>query len=204
MFQRFLAIALLCLIAFFLLPIDHWAAFADGLPAVPESVLLQPPPTLATPLVEPAAGGGVHDWTNIASTLLNAAALGLVAWVVKLVGPAVLHAGAWVGQRAAAEDLLRDDKMMAISKRLGALGLDLALGRLGYTREDLKDLRIRNAAFDFVATFVHEQWPEVWLWVDKNKNGQIDWFESSQSAEIPPVDHSITARAPAQAVPAAA
>jgi hypothetical protein len=154
-----------------------------------------------TNAVAAVAATAPNDWTAIADQIFNALALALVALVVKIVSPVALKAGDWLGQRSAVEEILADNRMMETSEKLGRVGLDLALGRLGYTREDLKDVRIRNAAFSFAATFVKDQWPEVWTWVDKNHNGQIDWLESLTARDLPPVDHNIAAKAPAEAKP---
>ncbi len=164
-------------------------------PALTEAEFKAPPaPVRAAVVPVPDAGGG-SDWTSIADQVFNAAALGLIGWIIRLIGPALLRASDWIGQRAAAEDLLRDEKMAGLSKMVGAFALDLALGRLGYTRADLKDVRIRNAALSMAAEFVREQWPEIWKWVDKDKNGQIDWFEATAANDLPPVDHAKAALA---------
>ncbi len=168
-------------------------------PVTDAELASQPAAAPRLPVLTVAAPTSSTDWAPIADQIFNALALAVVAWIVKLISPVALKAGDWLGQRAAVEEVLTDNRMMETSERLGRIGLDLALGRLGYTREDLKDVRIRNAAFSFAATFVHEQWPEVWSWVDKNHNGQIDWLEALVAKDLPPVDHNIAAKAPAAA-----
>lgn len=158
---------------------------------------VQPP---SSPVVVPAPASRT-DWEPYADQVFYALLLGLVGWIVKLVAPTVIKIGDWVGQRAAAEELIKDEKMNALSKALAVQALDFALGRLGYTRADLRDVRIRNSAGQLAAEFIHAQWPQVWAWVDQNKNGQIDWLESHNAPQLPPVDHALAAK---QAAPAAA
>jgi hypothetical protein len=107
----------------------------------------------------------------------------------------VLKAADLIGQRAAAQDLLRDEKMTAVSQTVGKLALDWSLGKLGYARDDLRDVKVRHAVFSFAAQFAREQWPEVVKWIDQNNNGQIDWLEATQAGGLPPVEH--VAKAPA-------
>ncbi len=207
MLQRLGAIYLALFAAFSLM----WYATLTSAapPAAPALEVEDAPPVSEAELVTPVAREPLRavvlpaqppaspDWTPIAEQIFNALALALVAWVVRLVGPALLRAGDWIGQRAAAEDLLRDEKMAGLSRMIAVQALDWSLGRLGYTRADLKDVRIRHTVFEFAAGFVHEQWPEIWKWVDQNKNGQIDWFESATAAGLPPVEHALKGAAPA-------
>lgn len=169
------------------------AVETDFAPAVPAPLVTQP-------VVVPAPASR-SDWEPYADQVFYALVLGLVGWVVKLVAPTVIKIGDWVGQRAAAEELIKDEKMNALSKALAVQALDFALGRLGYTRADLRDVRIRNSAGQIAAEFIHAQWPQVWAWVDQNKNGQIDWLESHNATQLPPVDHALTMK---QSAPAAA
>lgn len=158
-----------------------------------------PPAPVHAGLTAPDTGS---DWEPVADQVFNALALALIGWLVRLLSPTILRIGDWIGHRAAAEDLLRDEKMIQLSKIVAMQGLDLALGRMGYTRADLKDVRIRNSVLNFTATFIREQWPEIWKWVDKDQNGQIDWFESQTAGALPAVDH--TALRQAATSPAAA
>lgn len=171
------------------------AVEADFAPSAAAAALVQPPPA-AVPV--PASR---TDWEPYADQVFYALVLGLVGWIVKLVAPTVVKIGDWVGQRAAAEELIKDEKMNALSRALAVQALDFALGRLGYTRADLRDVRIRNSAGQIAADFIHAQWPQVWAWVDQNKNGQIDWLESHNATALPPVDHGLLAK---QTSPAAA
>lgn len=171
------------------------AIAADAFTVTPVPV----PPPAPLRLAAPESAG--TNWEPVADQIVSAVALGIVAWLVRLLSPAILRVGDWLGQRAAAEELIKDDKMNALSKALSIQALDFALGRLGYTREDLRDVRIRNAALSMAADFAHDQWPEIWKWVDKDKNGQIDWFESHNATQLPPVDHTLSkpSQAPAPA-----
>jgi hypothetical protein len=136
------------------------------------------------------------DWEPVADKVFDAIFLTVFIWLVR---PLVLRGSEWLGQRAAAEEITTDEKMSAVSKALSSQALDWALGQLGYSRNDLRDVRIRNAALSMGVEFIRKQWPQVWEWVDQNKNGQIDWLESHVAGTIPVVDHSLTARAQASA-----
>ena len=193
-FAAFFVLFWLSFVAFADPPAPREMAFLQDQPAIAEGDFASQPAAAprvlaAVPTSTSPAGGGT-DWTFVADQLFNAIALALVGWIIRLIGPAALRVGDWIGQRAAAEDLLRDEKMTALSRLLAEQGLNFALGRLGYTRDDLKDVRIRNAAFDVAQRFVREQWPEIWKWIDQDKNGQIDWLESTVSGALPPVDHA--------------
>ncbi len=189
--SRKLAAALFAAFTISFISLITVAAFADVSPVSDRDLVAAAAPALAAPVQAVLASTG-NDWTGIADQVFNALALTLVGWLLRIVSPAALRFGDWVGQRAAVEDLVRDEKMAALAKFVGDQALSLALGRLGYTREDLKDLRIRNAVFDYAANFVREQWPEIWTWVDQNKNGQIDYFEATTAHTLPPVNLQAT------------
>ena len=182
-------------------PAPGEAPFSIDQPALTEAEFVALPRPARTP--QGAAPASSSDWKPIADQVFNALAFALVGWLLRIVSPIALRFGDWIGHRAEIEDLLRDDRRAALAKIVGEQALNLALGRLGYTREDLKDVRIRNAVFDFAARFVHDQWPEIWKWVDQNHNGQIDYFEAVTAERLPPVDLSNSAkRTPSAAVPA--
>lgn len=211
-YPKRLAAAAVVVFAAFFLSFYAWLA-AASVPPVEVAMLMQQPVAESdfaiapAPLAQPPAAAvpspsSRTDWEPYADQVFYALVLGLIGWIVKLVAPTVIKIGDWVGQRAAAEELIKDEKMNALSKALAVQALDFALGRLGYTREDLRDIRIRNSAGQIAAEFIHTQWPPIWAWVDQNKNGQIDWLESHNATQLPPVDHALSR--PASATPAAA
>lgn len=147
---------------------------------------------LVTTGTELGAPGSGADWQSAASTLFQALGLALVAWVVKLLSPAALKVGDWLGHRSSVEDLLRDARMMAYGRDLGQAALTYALNRLGYKAEDLKDVRIRNGVLDMANRWGAAQFPEYWRWIDQNQNGQIDFLEGLIGDRLPVVDHAVT------------
>jgi len=206
MLKRLAAFALLCA-TLTLVPLAAAQSLDSGpadQPGITEAELRAPPEPVHIPLARAQTiADDASDWTPIADQLFNALALALVGWLLRIVSPIALRFGDWIGHRAEIEDLVRDDRQAALAKIVGEQALNLALGRLGCAREDLKDVRIRNAVFDFAARFVHDQWPEIWKWVDQNHNGQIDYFEAVTAERLPPVDLSNSAkRVPTAAAPA--
>lgn len=171
------------------------ASFAEEtLPPITESAVTYQAAPAARPIMRAAVVPVSNtDWTPMVDQVFTAVGLGLVGWLVRIITPMALRFGDWIGQRAAIEDLLRDERMSALAKMVGEQALNLALGRLGYTRDDLKDLRVRNSVFDYAAKYAHEQWPEVWKWIDQNHNGQIDYFEAVTAHALPPIDLKVPA-----------
>lgn len=203
MFLKRAAAGAAVLLVLFVSVFYHWLAVAAAPPNLPpvEVAQLQAPLSQDAWAVPPAPAQRLvavevpgTNWEPAADTLFNALLLAVFVWLIR---PVVLKAGTWLGQRAAADELVTDEKMSGLSKVLASQALDYALGKLGYTRADLRDVRVRNSAFSMAADFVHSQWPQLWEWIDQNKNGQIDWLESQTAAEIPPVDHALNARPPA-------
>lgn len=173
------------------------ASFAEETPPpLAEAEVTFTAPPVAAPAHRPVRAALVpvsnSDWTPMVDQVFTAIGLGLVGWIVRIITPMALRFGDWIGQRAAIEDLLRDERMSALAKMVGDQALNLALGRLGYTRDDLKDLRVRNSVFDYAAKYAHEQWPEVWKWVDQNHNGQIDFFEAVTAHSLPPIELKVS------------
>lgn len=200
MFQRFAAIALLCLIAFFLLPIDHWAAFADGLPAIPDSGLVPPPVIAPLPGVDLSAPA--TSLTQAIALALATVMTGVLGWIGHgIVGLLSSKASSEQAKaradtiRAKIDDVSHDLKMNELADQVAAELVGAAANMSGLKLEDLKNVKIRNPTLRLAAKLGAAQWADMWKWVDQDENGQIDWLESKLAKFLPPAEHDVAAGA---------
>lgn len=196
--KRLFAYHMAAFAAFVFLTVSVFAAPVEDLPryallqdepAVSESELSAPPrssPTvLALPDGAPAAVPGIDIYSPI-NQLLTAIALAIGGYIVVIVKPLLDKLGGWLGNTSKIHDITADLQMDKLAGVVAQQALDWSIGQIpGLKFEDLKDVRIRSSVLHAAATFVRDQWPEIWAWVDKDKNGQVDYLESRLS--LPPV-----------------
>lgn len=167
------------------------AAFADLAPALPltESQFIAPDPV-------PAAAPAGADVTPFVTLIRDTLAAALLAVLTAAAGWLTTQVSKWTAGRINLEDLTRDLQMEQYSKAAIDKAFAYALTRVGVTVEQLGDVQLRSQILQYAVGFLSSQYPEVIKWIDKDKNGVIDWVETF----LPPAAPAGTAKPTRQRV----
>lgn len=167
------------------------AAFADLAPALPltESQFIAPDPV-------PAAAPAGADVTPFVTLIRDTLAAALLAVFTAAAGWLTAQVSKWTAGRINLEDLTRDLQMEQYSKAAIDKAFAYALTRVGITPEQLGDVQLRSQILQYAVGFLSSQYPEVIKWIDKDKNGVIDFVETF----LPKAELAAAPAAPAAAV----
>lgn len=128
------------------------------------------------------------DFTPIVNTIIN--------WIVTTVALVIASVLTWVGAKigfkldgfltkkteqaandAATADAQHDITKDTLIEKVIRDGFDYLMKKSGWTVDDLKDVRIKNALMRELIVWVTAQWPELVEWIDQDKDGEIDFLE---------------------------
>lgn len=165
-------------------------ALADTAPILP----LTEPEFLATAAATPAPAGA--DVTPFVTLIRDTLAAALLAVLTAAAGWLTTQVSKWTAGRINLEDLTRDLQMEQYSKAAIDKAFAYALTRVGVTVEQLGDVQLRSQILQYAVGFLSSQYPEVIKWIDKDKNGVIDWVETF----LPPAAPAGTAKPTRQRV----
>lgn len=167
------------------------AAFADLAPALPltESQFIAPDPV-------PAAAPAGADVTPFVTLIRDTLAAALLAVLTAAAGWLTAQVSKWTAGRINLEDLTRDLQMEQYSKAAIDKAFAYAMTRVGITPEQLGDVQLKSQILQYAVGFLSSQYPEVVRWIDKDKNGVIDFVETF----LPPTAPAGTAKPARQRV----
>lgn len=153
-------------------------ALADTLPTLP----LTEPEFLATAAATPAPAGA--DVTPFVTLIRDTLAAALLAVLTAAAGWLTAQVSKWTAGRINLEDLTRDLQMEQYSKAAIDKAFAYSLTRVGITPEQLGDVQLRSQILQYAVGFLSSQYPEVIKWIDKDKNGVIDFVETFLPKEL--------------------
>lgn len=167
------------------------AAFAGLVPALPmtENQFLAPDPV-------PAAATAGADVTPFVTLIRETLVAVLLAVLTAAAGWLTAQVSKWTAGRINLEDLTRDLQMEQYSKAAIDKSFAYAMTRIGITPEQLGDVQLKSQILQYAVGFLSSQYPEVIKWIDKDKNGVIDFVETF----LPPAAPSGTAKPTRQRV----
>jgi len=147
-------------------------ALADTAPILP----LTEPEFLATAAANPAPAGA--DVTPFVTLIRDTLAAALLAVLTAAAGWLTAQVSKWTAGRINLEDLTRDLQMEQYSKAAIDKAFAYAMTRVGITPEQLGDVQLKSQILQYAVGFLSSQYPEVVRWIDKDKNGVIDFVET--------------------------
>lgn len=172
-------------------------ALADTAPILP----LTEPEFLATAAATPAPAGA--DVTPFVTLIRDTLAAALLAVLTAAAGWLTAQVSKWTAGRINLQDVTRDLQMEQYSKAAIDKAFSYAFKRVGITPEQLGDVQFRSQILQYAAGFLSSQYPEVIKWIDKDKNGVIDFVEtflpSPELAAAPAAPAAAVARKPRKA-----
>lgn len=167
------------------------AAFADLAPALPltERQFIAPDPV-------PAAAPAGADVTPFVTLIRDTLAAALLAVLTAAAGWLTAQVSKWTAGRVRLEDLTRDLQMETYARSAVDKAFAYAMARVGISWESLADVQARGQVLQYAVGFLSSQYPEVIKWIDKDKNGVIDFVETF----LPPTAPAGTAKPTRQRV----